>query len=696
MKFKPVSLSLLLLLLASTNAVGQSNLSTIGTDIEFAPLIQIKEKDLLINTFDSATDEEKLMMAQLAFHQQDLGRLSALESRFNGHTLESYVKNWALITRANLGFLNADLQAKHDEFLKTYKGQYIEERFRTDWLTSIAPTLYEENRWKEFQKQRKALVWNADEPIFRCWDIYHRLEKASKKELPEVVKEAQRLFKNAQTGDLAVCQKAAQTMVRRVPSSAFPLILTLIEQNRINRANGILATLQKQRGFPIKEAKMALNQTAKWYNRYGKNAAKRNKQVALIGLYRLSRTNIKQAAKVAQALQPRLTNSERASVWGRIGYVAALDHLPETLSWYAKGGPNVCSGIYSINPNRCIEWRARTALREKRWKTLNELVQTMPKSLSIQPNWIYWRGRALAQLGQNQKAIQLWKQIPDVRSFYGKLAAEELGNSILYRPKTSGKVDRQAIAALDENLGLKRAQAFYDLGMNNFGHREWNWQIRGKDAQALLTMAHWAKDKALLHRMINTAERVRTLPVAHDLLYPRPYLPTIENFSKQAKISKDWVYGLIRQESRFIVTARSSVGANGLMQIMPTTAQWVANKIAFEDFDAEHIYDVDTNLHLGTAYLRLLLDRLDDNIVLATAGYNAGPHRSFTWRASLSKPVEGAIFVETIPFNETRTYVQNVLANTIEYSQLSGEPIQSLKNILGTITPKPVTSKDTI
>ena len=132
------------------------------------------------------------------------------------------------------------------------------------------------------------------------------------------------------------------------------------------------------------------------------------------------------------------------------------------------------------------------------------------------------------------------------------------------------------------------------------------------------------------------------------------------------------------------------------MQIMPTTAQWVANKIDMQDYDAERIYDVETNLHLGTAYLRLLLDRLDENIVLATAGYNAGPHRSFTWRASLAKPVEGAIFVETIPFTETRTYVQNVLANTIEYSQSSGQAIPSLKKILGTIVPKPVTSKDTI
>ena len=125
MKFKPVSLSLLLLMLACTQAAGQSNLSTVGNDIEFAPFIHIDENNRSISAVDSATDEEKLMMAQLAFHQQDLGRLAALETRLSGHTLESYVTNWSLITQANLGFLNANLKTKHDEFLKTHQGEYI-------------------------------------------------------------------------------------------------------------------------------------------------------------------------------------------------------------------------------------------------------------------------------------------------------------------------------------------------------------------------------------------------------------------------------------------------------------------------------------------------------------------------------------------------------------------------------------------
>ncbi len=696
MEFRSSPLSLSHLLLIGAMAFSQPIFASAGTEIEFAPFVQIDSDDPSINTFDSATDEEKFMMAQLAFHQQELPRLQALESRLQGHPLESYVNAWHLVTHAKLGFLNSELNNNVDTFLKQHQNEYIEERFKTDWLLTVAPLLHQNNRWKEFQQQRSKLQWNADESEFRCWDIYHRLETANKKQLSNTVQEALRLLKNAKAGDFNVCQQAAQTMMKRSPSSAFQYLLTLIEQNRISRANSVISELAKQKGFPIKEAKMALNQTAQWYNRYGKHISKRDKRVALIGLYRLSRTNIKAAAKVATALQPRLSNSERASVWGRIGYVAALDHLPETLNWYAKGGKNVCQGIYSINSNQCIEWRARTALREQKWTTLNQLIQAMPKSLALQPSWIYWRGRALAQLGQKQTAIKLWKQIPDIRSFYGKLAAEELGKSIFYRPTQTTEVDPEVLKKLDQNQGLKRAQTFYEFGLNNFGHREWNWELRGLDAKGLLTMAHWAKNHDLLHRMINTAERVRSLPVAHDLLYPRPYLSRIESLSKQSNISSDWVYGLIRQESRFIVTARSTVGANGLMQIMPTTAQWVANKIALDNFDSNRIYDVDTNLLLGTSYLRLLLDRLDNNIVLSTAGYNAGPHRAFTWRASLNRSVEGAIFVETIPFTETRTYVQNVLSNMIEYSQLSNQPIQSLKEILGTIEPKPVTSKDTI
>jgi soluble lytic murein transglycosylase len=154
-------------------------------------------------------------------------------------------------------------------------------------------------------------------------------------------------------------------------------------------------------------------------------------------------------------------------------------------------------------------------------------------------------------------------------------------------------------------------------------------------------------------------------------------------------LDKAWVYGLIRQESRFVQVARSHVGASGLMQIMPATAQYVARKIGMSNFKQASVNDIQTNIVLGTNYLHMVLNALDGSQAMATAAYNAGPGRPKSWRASLPRTVEGAIFAETIPFSETRGYVKSVLSNATYYAALFENRSQSLKARLGMVSPKP-------
>ena len=149
-----------------------------------------------------------------------------------------------------------------------------------------------------------------------------------------------------------------------------------------------------------------------------------------------------------------------------------------------------------------------------------------------------------------------------------------------------------------------------------------------------------------------------------------------------------YVYGLIRQESRFIMDARSVVGASGLMQVMPATARWTAKKIGMSDFTPAKLTDRDTNIAIGTGYLKLVLDSFQGSMPLAAAAYNAGPSRARTWRGASGAPVlEAAIWAENIPFNETRDYVKKVLSNTTLYAaMISGQP-QSIKARLGSVGP---------
>jgi soluble lytic murein transglycosylase len=165
-----------------------------------------------------------------------------------------------------------------------------------------------------------------------------------------------------------------------------------------------------------------------------------------------------------------------------------------------------------------------------------------------------------------------------------------------------------------------------------------------------------------------------------------PYRDLVEPQVKSQGLDMSWVYGLMRQESRFTIPARSSAGAQGLMQVMPATGRWVARKIGLDKFQTTMLSDPNTNVLVGTSYMRLILEGLDNHPVLASAGYNAGPARARRWRDGA--PLEGAIYVETIPFDETRDYVKKVMTNTVIYAaMLEGRP-QSLKARLGMIAPR--------
>jgi soluble lytic murein transglycosylase len=202
----------------------------------------------------------------------------------------------------------------------------------------------------------------------------------------------------------------------------------------------------------------------------------------------------------------------------------------------------------------------------------------------------------------------------------------------------------------------------------------------------LLAAAQLAQRENLYDRTVNAAERTHD---QHDfsLLYLAPFKNQLVAKAQEIGLDATWVYGLIRQESRFQMNARSSVGASGLMQLMPATAKWVAQRIGLTGYAQQQVTDMDTNLTLGTNYLRIVLDNLDGSALLASAGYNAGPKRPRAWQTTLTSPMEGAIFAETIPFNETRDYVKKVLSNATYYAALfTGQP-QSLKARLGMVSP---------
>jgi soluble lytic murein transglycosylase len=229
--------------------------------------------------------------------------------------------------------------------------------------------------------------------------------------------------------------------------------------------------------------------------------------------------------------------------------------------------------------------------------------------------------------------------------------------------------------------GIQRALALYRIGLDNEALREWLFAIRGLDDRDLLAAAEVARLANEPDRAINTANR--TVQV-HDFSqrYPVPHRDVMALATTKWGLDEAMMYAIIRQESRFMPEARSRAGATGLMQLMPSTAKWVARQIPIQPFNTDMLVRPDVNVTMGTYYFGRVLADLGHPI-MATAAYNAGPGRARRWRDD--KPLEGAIYAETIPFNETRDYVKQVFTNAWFYRhRLTGKPT-SFRQLLGTV-----------
>lgn len=416
--------------------------------------------------------------------------------------------------------------------------------------------------------------------------------------------------------------------------------------------------------------------------------------LTLIALVRLIRTDVDQGARRLEASAGRLGPAERDFAWSQLAAAAARRLMPEAHGWMVKAhsvrtANRAEATGYSDDTRR---WLVRAALRQQDWRWVARLIDDFPPAVRAEPEMRYWRGRAHAGLGQKDRALAHYQAIASRLDYYGKLAREELGQPIAVLPRARdlaarGEDDAVALSTpWERNEAIQRALAFYDVGMRFEGNREWNFTLRSMSPSQLRSVAWWAQQQGLLDRAINTDERLGSDAIA-ELRFPTPHADQLVPVARANGIDPSWAYGLIRQESRFIQGARSTVGASGLMQLMPATAKWVARQLGRQDYGQHQIDDLKTNLEFGTFYLKRVLDNVDGSPLLASAGYNAGPGRARSWRSTLERPLEGAIFAELIPFTETRNYVKHVLSNTVDYAALaSGEP-QSLKRWLGHVAP---------
>ena len=645
----------------------------------------------------AAPGDDTVLQAREALRKKDRGALSSARyaTAQQQHALAMWVDYWELGNR-----LAEVQQPDLDAFYARWPGTYVEDRLRNDWLLELG----KRRDWANLRQEFPRFRMNDDREV-GCYALLarHLDGPAQRAEARPDQRQAARAAWFAQRDLDDGCALMASTLFEAKVLSAddaWQELRLSVENNRPRAARGAAALL----GPAVDKAVAQLLEDPARYlaGPQGRNpgAGSHGHELLVLALMRVAASDPDSAVAALQAADAhRLQSAQEATAWAHIAKQAALklqpaaaEHARRAWNLWDRSHP---AGTQPPWSEELLAWHVRAALRQpanegNRWVLMQRAIEAMPAAEQRQDSWVYWQARATlarALSGPDGDAARTTARsalagIATPLSFYGQLAGEEIGEAWrLPAPAAAlAEPERQAVR---RQPGLARALLLIELGLRNEGVREWNFTLRGMADRELLAAAALACERKIWDRCINTSDRTRG-EIDLTQRYPLVHRELITERARAAGLDPAVVFGLIRQESRFVTDARSGVGASGLMQLMPATAAWTAKKIGLP-WNTGLINDTGLNLQLGSAYLKRVLDDFGGSLAMAAAAYNAGPGRPRRWREG-GAVMEPAAWAESIPFNETRDYVQKVLANSVTYSALlsgPGGPHTPLRTRLG-------------
>ena len=604
---------------------------------------------LLLPSLSVANLDETFLHARTAFLSKDKVALdNDLEALKNtGYVLKPFVDYWALLLH-----LDETPDIVVQAFLDQYADFSFADRLRTEWLKKLARngnwtlffTVYaKETVHKDIGLSCYATLGNIHsqklvrQDIWALWSHAEILPSQCNQVFAWGIKQG------------VISKKAIWARLRlSLRADNLPLALAISKY--------LPDTVNLRKVLP------QIKQSPQWLanNLATIGSSQTRVELILYAVELLAKNNVELAIVRYQQWQHRLPLEARAFAWGRIALYAARAHHPDALHLYTLTTPE------QFEANQFVWW-ARAALRKSRWHTLLDIINVMPNAMADEPGWRYWRARAFKETEHPTEAQAIWEKLASERNYYGYLASDELNLSspscVVYTPS------EVELTRISELPAIQRAVALLNLNMRWEGRLEWDWAVRNFDEETLLVAAEYAYRQGWLDMAITTAEKVHTL-CNLKWSYPRPYAEVFQEISKTTLVDEAWLYGIAHQESRFMLKAKSGVGAQGLMQVMPETADWIAKRVGLHFDSTVDPYALTTNIELGAHYMQHILEVMHGHKVMATAAYNAGPRRAKTWQDKI--PLEAIIYIETIPFNETRNYVQKVMKNTHIYANLLG------------------------
>ena len=386
-----------------------------------------------------------------------------------------------------------------------------------------------------------------------------------------------------------------------------------------------------------------------------------------LGLRRLARQDPESALKLLEhyAQRMKFSSDEQVAIAREIGLTLAKRFDARALQVMAKYDPE-------LRDNTVSEWRARLLLRLGRWEEANQLTRKMPAELGNTNRWRYWQARSL-QLAQpnSQEPKALYQALSKERDFYGFMAADQVQAPYQLNNKPLA-LSPQTIQKVRNSAAIRRALEFHARGQIADGRREWYNVTRLFSRDEMVAQARLAYEMGWYFPAIRTISQAQYWDDL-DVRFPMAHREQLVREARNRDIHSSWVFAITRQESGFMTDAKSGVGAMGLMQLMPATAKETAKRFGIPLSSPQLAYRPEINIQLGAAYLSQIYGQFNGNRVLASAAYNAGPGRVRQWLRGADH-LSYDVWIENIPFDETRQYVQNVLSYSVIYGDKLNAP----------------------
>lgn len=423
----------------------------------------------------------------------------------------------------------------------------------------------------------------------------------------------------------------------------------------------------------------AERQSLKYLNSKPTPKQKGARELLYYALERAARQDVAQARRAWLDVREKWPKEDQEYGNVRLAYQAARSLHPDANRFFNEAGNATLSETQ-------LPWRIRAALWSGDYEAALTAMAALPAANRDDEIWRYWRARCLEQRKDEEalrQARTLYRQLAGQPTYYGFLSRERLpADSAPPWAVPSAPSWPETPNDFLKREAVQRIVKLQSLEMRPEMLVEWRALARRLDDSELRVAAVAMAQQGMFDRSIAAAERI-TAPMELALRYPRPFPDAFQRAGAARGVDESWLYAVARQESRFVPDIVSSAGAIGLMQLMPRTARWVAKKTGTVDYRLETLENADVNADFGAFYLKHCLDELDGSLALAAVAYNAGPNRARSWRAKAAAKggaaKEGDIWVESIPFDETRDYVKKVLTNSKIYAQQNEQAFSLLE-----------------